>query len=103
MAFSSSNRTDVAGIIPEEYSNDFLAATVASSAVLSNFRTIPLGTKITRMPVLSALPSAGWVNEYPTAGHQAPTSKATWGACPGSVALSMRSTHDKVLGLASGV
>jgi HK97 family phage major capsid protein len=78
MAFSSSNRSDVAGIIPEEYSNDFLAATVASSAVLSNFRTVRLGTKITRMPVLSALPSAGWVNEYPTAGHEASTSKAQW-------------------------
>jgi HK97 family phage major capsid protein len=78
MAFNSSNRSDVAGIIPEEYSNEFLAATVANSAVLSNFRTIQMGTKITRMPVLSALPSAGWVNEYPTSGHQAPTSKASW-------------------------
>lgn len=78
MAFSSSNRTDVAGIIPEDYSNAFLDAVVSESAVLSNFRTIRLGTKVTKMPVLSALPSAGFVSEYPTTGHQKPTTKATW-------------------------
>lgn len=78
MAFSSTGRTDVAGIIPENYSAEFLAATVANSAVLSNFRTIRLGTKVTRMPVLSALPSAGFVSEYPTAGHEKPTTAAQW-------------------------
>lgn len=78
MAFSSTNRTDVAGIIPEDYSNEFLNSVVANSAVLSTFRTIRLGTKVTKMPVLASLPSAGFVNEYPTSGHAKPTTKATW-------------------------
>lgn len=78
MAFSATGRTDVAGIIPEDYSNEFLSSVVENSAVLSTFRTIRLGTKVTRMPVLSALPSAGFVAEYPTAGHAKPTTKATW-------------------------
>lgn len=78
MAFSATGRTDVAGIIPENYSSEFLAATVANSAVLSTFRTIRLGTKVTRMPVLSALPTAGFVSEYPTAGHEKPTTSAQW-------------------------
>lgn len=78
MAFSQTTRTDVAGIIPEDYSNEFVTSVVANSAVLSTFRTIRLGTKVTRMPVLSALPTAKFVTEYPTAGSAKPTSKATW-------------------------
>ena len=78
MAFSATGRSDVAGIIPEDYSNEFLASTVAASAVLSTFRTIRLGTKVTKMPVLSALPTAGFVTEYPTAGHEKPTTSAQW-------------------------
>lgn len=78
MAFSATGRADVAGIIPENYSTDFLTAVVENSAVLSTFRTIRLGTSVTRMPVLSALPSAGFVSEYPNSGHAKPTTKATW-------------------------
>ncbi|CAD5999278.1 phage major capsid protein [Agreia sp. COWG] len=73
-------REDVAALIQEEYSNVLLDTAEAESAVLSAFGTVPLGTKVTNMPVLATLPEAKWVSESATAaGGKKPTSKATWG------------------------
>ena len=73
------NRADVAGIIPVEYSNAFIDDIIANSVALSAFSTIRLGTKVTQFPVLSALPSAGWVTETVTdeTGIK-PTTEAAW-------------------------
>lgn len=73
------NRTDVAGLIPEAYSNSFLDSITAASAVLSSFTTVRIGTKVNTFPVVSALPSAGWVTESlddPTGTK--PTSEMAW-------------------------
>lgn len=72
-------RSDVATLIQEEYSNDLLAAAAASSVALSAFRTVPMGSKVTNMPVLATLPEADWVGESATdPSGVKPTSKATW-------------------------
>lgn len=76
---TSIQRADVAGLIPEDYSNAFLDATVEQSACLSTFRTIRVGTAVTQLPTLSALPTAGFVAESETdpTGVK-PKSKVEW-------------------------
>jgi HK97 family phage major capsid protein len=73
-------RDDLATLIQEEYSTELLASSSTTSAVLSVARTVPLGTKVTNLPVLATLPEAEFVSESATdeAGTK-PTSKATWG------------------------
>ncbi len=56
------SRTDAAGLIPEEVSNDFLKYAAAESAALSYFPRVTLGRAQTRLPVMSALPTAYWVD-----------------------------------------
>ena len=71
-------RSDVSGLIPQEYSNDFLQVITENSTALSTFPQIPLGTKVTTFPVLSALPSAGFVTETTDATGVKPKSKVQW-------------------------
>ncbi|GAB2567474.1 phage major capsid protein [Leucobacter ruminantium] len=75
------SRNDVATLIQEEYSNVFLDAASSNegSAAIQAFGTVPLGTKTTNAPVLTALPAASWVSELPDATGIKPTSEATWG------------------------
>jgi HK97 family phage major capsid protein len=73
------NRADVAGLIPTDYSNDFLDIITAESAALSSFTTVRVGTKVTTFPVLSALPSAGFVTEQvDDAAGTKPTTAVEW-------------------------
>jgi len=63
MAFNNvTSRTDAAALIPEEVSKDMLRTATNESAVLSQFRHIPVGRAQVRMPVLSTLPVAYFVN-----------------------------------------
>lgn len=73
------SRSDVAALIQEEYSDALLDHAFTASAALSAFENVPLGTKITNLPVLASLPEAAWVSESSTtAAGTKPTSKATW-------------------------
>lgn len=56
------SRTDAAGLIPEEVSNEMLRRAVDDSATLQMFRRVPVGRAQVRFPVLSALPVAYWVS-----------------------------------------
>jgi HK97 family phage major capsid protein len=56
------DRTDAAALIPEEVSNEILDALPAESVALSSFRRVRMGRAQQRMPVLSALPLAYWVD-----------------------------------------
>jgi HK97 family phage major capsid protein len=63
MAFNNlTSRTDAAALIPEEVSRDLIRRSTEESAVLSLFRRVPVGRAQVRMPVISALPVAYWVN-----------------------------------------
>ena len=55
------SRSDAAALIPEVVSNDIMGGVVNESAALTLFRQIPMSSNVTRMPVLSALPTAYFV------------------------------------------
>lgn len=79
MATADITRSEVAGLIQDAYSADFLGAATDTSVVLSTFPTVSMGTRTERLPVLATIPHADWVTESSTeeAGTK-PTSKATW-------------------------
>lgn len=56
------SRSDAAALIPEEVSKEMLGKAVETSVALSTFRRIPVGRAQVRLPILSALPQAYWVN-----------------------------------------
>jgi len=62
MAYNNlTSRTDAASLIPEEVSTAMLATATTQSAVLSQFRRVPVGRAQVRFPVLSVLPVAYFV------------------------------------------
>lgn len=56
------SRTDAQAEIPEEISRVLVDRTAQESAVLQRFRRVPVNRGQSRIPVLSALPVAYWVN-----------------------------------------
>ena len=63
MAYNNlTSRTDSAALIPEEVSRELIRKSTEESAVMSLFRRVPVGRAQTRLPVISALPVAYWVN-----------------------------------------
>ena len=59
---SVTTRTDAAALIPEEVSTEMLRVATGKSAVLSQFRRIPVARNAVRFPILSTLPVAYWVS-----------------------------------------
>lgn len=56
------SRTSAQALIPEVVSNDILGGLANQSAALQMFKQVRMATNQTRMPVLSALPTAYFVN-----------------------------------------
>jgi HK97 family phage major capsid protein len=56
------SRTDADVFIPVEYATEIIESAVVASAALSLFPNIPMSSKTRRVPVLSMLPVAYWVN-----------------------------------------
>jgi len=56
------SRTNVQSLIPEVVSNQLLGGLTNESAALSMFQKVQMGSNQTRLPVLSALPTAYFVN-----------------------------------------
>jgi HK97 family phage major capsid protein len=56
------SRTDAQALIPEQVSQAMLTNLQAQSAALNLFTRIPISTNQTRLPVISALPTAYFVN-----------------------------------------
>jgi HK97 family phage major capsid protein len=62
MAYNNvTSRTDAAALIPEEVYREMMGKATEESAVLNLFRPIPVARAQTRIPVLSALPTAYFV------------------------------------------
>lgn len=53
--------SDFSGIIPHEYSQQIIQEVEQQSVVLQLANKMPMGTKITELPVVGALPRAEWV------------------------------------------
>lgn len=83
---ASIDRNDVAALIEEGYSTEFLNTAEEGSAALKTFDIIRMGNKVTNLPVLASEPEAAFVGEWSDAdeadntGAVKPTSKATWGS-----------------------
>jgi HK97 family phage major capsid protein len=56
------SRADVDAFVPEDVATEVLQAAVQQSAALSLFPSVPMSSKTRRMPVVSALPVAYFVN-----------------------------------------
>lgn len=73
------NRSDVSTLIEDAYSQILLDSAAAGSQALQAFPTVNLGTKTTNLPMLAALPQAGWVTEdVGDASGTKPTSEVRW-------------------------
>lgn len=73
-------RADALALLARQDLSEIIKPDTQSSAALEAFRTIRMSAATTRMPVLSAIPTAGWVTDD-AAGDASgikPTSKATW-------------------------
>lgn len=74
------SRADAEALINDQDMNEILQGLPAASAALSTFRTVNMGTKKARMPVIATLPTAGFVTELTDATGVKPTSAQTWGS-----------------------
>lgn len=72
------SRSELSTLIQDAYSNDLLSSALNSSAVLSAFDRVDMGTKTQNLPVLATLPEAEFVTESGE-GSTKPTAQATWG------------------------
>lgn len=74
------SRADALGLLATQELGDIIQGARKESAALNTFRTIRMSKGTARMPVLEALPTAGWVTESATeAGGVKPTSEVKWG------------------------
>lgn len=73
------SRADAAALLSEQNIHEIVKEAEQSSAALASFRTIRMTKGTARLPVLSALPTAGWVSESATtdAGKK-PTTEVVW-------------------------
>lgn len=53
--------SDFSGIIPHEYSQQIIEEVTQQSTVLQLAQTMPMGTRITELPIAGALPTAQWI------------------------------------------
>ena len=73
-------KADALALLARQDINEIINPTLSRSTALAAFRTIRMSAGTASMPVLSALPTAGWVSESATApAGVKPTSKAIWG------------------------
>lgn len=72
-------RADALALLATQDINEIIQDATVESAALRSFRTIRMSAGVARMPVLSALPTAGFVGESATASSGVkPTSKVEW-------------------------
>lgn len=53
--------SDFSGIIPHEYSQQIIEDVTRQSAMLQLAQIMPMGTRITELPIVGKLPSAQWI------------------------------------------
>ncbi len=79
MATFSIEKADALALLATQDLDEIIAPKTDKSVVLSAFPQVRMSAGTARMPVLAALPSAGWVKASPTAPEGVkPTSKVAW-------------------------
>lgn len=72
-------KADALALLARQDINEIIKPDTQSSAALASFRTIRMSAGTASMPVLSALPTAGWVGQSATAPEGVkPTTKVSW-------------------------
>jgi HK97 family phage major capsid protein len=72
-------RTEAAALLSEQNIHEIVQEAARSSAALASFRRVTMTKGTARMPVLSALPTAGWVSESASSdAGKKPTSDVAW-------------------------
>ncbi|QBZ73200.1 major capsid protein [Microbacterium phage Theresita] len=72
-------RADALALLARQDINEIVKPDTAQSAALASFRTIRMSAATARMPVLAALPTAGFVSESATEPEGVkPTTKVSW-------------------------
>lgn len=73
-------RADALALLARQDINEIIKPETAQSAALASFRTIRMSAGTAKMPVLAALPTAGWVTDTSAATDTdiKPTSKVNW-------------------------
>lgn len=73
------DRTAAEGLLADQNIWDIIQDDTFQSAAMDSFRRVNMGTKTARMPVLTALPTAGFVTEDVTvAAGKKPVTEVTW-------------------------
>ena len=72
------NRSEAESLMARQDLNEIFQEAAETSAALRTFRTIRMGTATARMPVIDALPSAGFVTEAADATGVKPTAQMVW-------------------------
>lgn len=76
-------KADALALLARQDINEIIKPATSSSVALASFRQIRMSAGTARMPVLGALPTAGFVNQYdstaePVVVGKKPTSKVSW-------------------------
>lgn len=72
------NRSEAEALIAQQNIQEVFQQAAESSAALRTFRAVRMGAKQARMPVIDALPTAGFVTEAPDATGVKPTAQQVW-------------------------
>lgn len=72
------NRSEAEALMARQDMGEVFAQAAEGSAALRTFRTINMGTATARMPVIDALPTAGFVTEDSGDTGKKPTSQTVW-------------------------
>lgn len=76
-------KADALALLARQDINEIIKPATSSSVALASFRQIRMSAGTARMPVLGALPTAGFVKQYdstaePVVAGKKPTSKVSW-------------------------
>lgn len=72
------DRTAAEALISQQNINEIIEGAATQSAALQTFRTVRMSSHTTRMPVINALPSAGFVGEGTGASATKPSTEQGW-------------------------
>lgn len=73
------SKANAEALLARQDVNEIIEEAQRTSAALATFRTVRMSAGTTRMPVLSALPTAGWVTDNTEAATSTkPTSSVAW-------------------------
>lgn len=72
------NRSEAEALMARQDQREVLQQVAEGSAALRTFRTVNMGTATARLPVIDALPTAGFVTEAADATGVKPTAQQVW-------------------------